>query len=193
MLRVNKGGAVVRTGASDKMPALGKAKANALIRSDGSFGGKWYRVQLGSELPGFVRAQDVKVLRGPMRKATANAVRTAHLQAAPVISMAVPSLVTKQATVRLRGTVTDERSLKDVFAFVNDKKVFFRSLEGIVATAAGVSAPFDFTFVLEPGSNTVMLVARENDDLMSRKVFGVFLDQPAVAGRSAAGKRKATR
>jgi len=64
--------------------------------------------------------------------------------------------------------------------FVGDKKVFFRSLSDITAQAGVFSYALDVPIKLKEGSNGIVVIARENDDLMSRKFFSI-LRKPALA------------
>jgi hypothetical protein len=99
----------------------------------------------------------------------------------PSIELDVPALVTPQATMRLAGFVRDEQALKDVFVFVNDKKVFYGGLRDMQPDKGIYRAPFDVTVPLKAGSNTVAVVARESNDLVTRKIFGVYRSDMGVA------------
>ena len=89
-------------------------------------------------------------------------------------------LVTREPTLKLTGTLSDERRLKDVFVFVNDKKVFFRSLETLAVGEQGVKTPIEVPLPLKVGENGVAIVVRESKDLVSRVVLGVYRE-PAEA------------
>jgi carboxyl-terminal processing protease len=66
----------------------------------------------------------------------------------------------------LSGVATDKNGLRDLYIFVNDQKVFFES-------AREVGAPIRFTveLPLKPGNNPVVVVAREDQDFMSRRAL----------------------
>ena len=121
----------------------------------------------------------MKTIVGTARP-TAGAIRWAKAQAAPVIALDPSALVTREPTLKLTGTISDERRLKDIFIFVNDKKVFYRSLEALEATEQGVKAPLDVTLPLKTGENLVAVVARESKDLVSRIVLGVYREPTEV-------------
>jgi hypothetical protein len=85
---------------------------------------------------------------------------------------------------RLRGTITNARPLKDAFVFVGDKKIFFRSLGDVVAHNGSYSYALDVPIKLKEGANGIVVIARENDDLMSRKFFSI-LRQPSARAKAA--------
>ncbi|MBI3178795.1 MAG: hypothetical protein HYZ27_04000, partial [Deltaproteobacteria bacterium] len=151
-------GVSIFAGAADNMPVMAHAKPGALLKSDASFG-KWLRVQLDTGAVGFVRADDVVAPSG--QRKPAGTVKMAPAQAAPLLSLALPPLVTTEPSLRVSGVVKDERQIKDIFVFVNDKKVFYRSLAGLPKTELGVEAPVDIVLPLKVGSNTVAVMARE--------------------------------
>ena len=191
----------VRAGAGASMPLLARAKAGALMRSDVVFDG-WRRVELKSGQMGFV--QDVEVKAAPGKKASATGLRGVDGTLAPTITLALPSLVVGTPSLQLSGVVADDTGLKDVFVFVNDRKVHYEAYgatgekpgeaTGAVDGAtlpAPVKAAIEVSIPLKPGSNTITLVARENDELISRKVIGVFRASPdAVAERVPAEPRR---
>ncbi len=186
MVRAQKGPVPVLSGAATGATVLGELRPGAQLKSDMMFGGDWLRVQLSDGRVGFMAHSDanLKVTRGS-RKATNNAVDYAEVQAAPTITLDLPNLVAQDSKLRLRGTIKDKHGLKDAFIFVNDKKVFYQSLAGLTVGADGVSWDIDLPVELAPGSNTVTVVARESDDLISREARGIFLQKvAAVADRS---------
>ena len=183
-LKVGRDEVPIYAGASDESALLAHAKPNATLRSDVSFGqeGQWRRVDLTQGLFGFVRASDVTVTRGS-RKASKAAVRLSRGQAAPDIELSLAELTTSDASLRLSGTVSDEHGLMDLFVFVNDKKVAYESLREIAPIKGMYSSPFDVTVPLDKGSNAVALVVRENDELVARKIFGIFRGEAAALAR----------
>jgi hypothetical protein len=149
------------------------------MRSDASFDG-WYRVEVGNGAPGYIRDSDIK-LGAKATAARKASVRAIMAHSVPSIELDVPALVTPQPSMRLSGFVRDEQALKDVFVFVNDKKVFYGGLSNMQADKGIYGAPFDVTVPLKTGSNTVAVVARESNDLVTRKIFGVYRSDPALA------------
>ncbi|MBI5508733.1 MAG: PDZ domain-containing protein [Deltaproteobacteria bacterium] len=185
-LKVTNGaGAPVYAGADDGAPVIGQAKAGAALKSDASFAG-FYRVLGDGDAFGFVKTDDVKAQGGG--KGAASTIRWSRAQAAPVIALERPSLITREPTVRLSGSITDERHLKDVFIFVNDKKVYYQSLDDQEPGDQGVRAPFDVTVTLKTGENGIAIVARESKDLVSRTVLGLYREPAEVVAEVPAKK-----
>jgi carboxyl-terminal processing protease len=175
-LKVEKEGEVpVYAGAADKMPIIGFAKSGTILKSDVSYG-TWWKVDALPGTPGYVKQGDVEVNK--TKKYTKGGVRPQLAATAPEIALELPSLVVAGDVLKLRGSITDDRKLKDVFVFVNDKKVYYRSLEDVKKTDKGVQASLDVPLTLKRGANTVAVVAREDDDMVGRKVFGVFRNDP---------------
>jgi carboxyl-terminal processing protease len=184
-LRVKGDGEVpIYAGASESAQVLAYATDGLQLRSDASVAsGRWRRVTLPAGAFGFLRQADATMSRGG-RAAKSTELRWAPGQAPPRVDVDLSTRVTTGDVLRLRGTISDERALKDLYIFVNEKKVHYRSLAGIPVGPNGVRAPLDVTLPLKLGSNSIAVVARENDDVMGRSVFGVYRDSPnAVAER----------
>ena len=61
--------------------------------------------------------------------------------------------------------------MQDLYIFVNDKKIYFKSNRD---ANYGPSLSFDATVPLKKGKNRILVVARENKDLMNRTVLMVL-------------------
>lgn len=170
----------VFAGADAQMPVLGYAKSGLSIRSDASFDG-WFRVEVGPSIVGFIRDSDVKVAGPRAAAAKKTAVRPIMAHSVPSIELEAPALVTSTPTLRLAGFVRDEQALKDVFVFVNEKKVYYGGLQDKQPENGVYKQPFDINVPLKAGSNTIAIVARESNDLVTRKIFGVYRSDPALA------------
>jgi carboxyl-terminal processing protease len=190
-LKAGHGGesVAIYAGATEQMPLLGHVKAGTVLHGDARFAG-WYRVATPGSVPGFVRSADAEVSRA--RKASPAGFKAAPGVTTPNITVALPSLVVPGEVLRLQATLNDERRLKDVFVFINEKKVYYRSLEDAKHTDRGVQASIDVPLKLKEGANQVAVVVREDDDMIARKIFGVFrtsakqaLPPPAAAHRPA--------
>jgi carboxyl-terminal processing protease len=183
LLRISsKEDAPIYAGAATSTTVVAWAQPGAVLKSDARLEGEWRRVEVSTGLVGYVREPDVKVARTGNRATLKQGLRLAPPIAAPRIELALPALTTSDDVLRLHGTVTDARALKDVFVLVNDKKVFFRSLAAArpASGGEGVSAPLDITLPLKKGSNSVVVGVRHDDDLMARRIFGVYRGDSAV-------------
>ena len=168
-------------GADAQMPVLAYAKGGGSIRSDAAFE-SWYRVEVGPGEPGFVRDSDVKLSGAKVQMARKAPIRPLMAHSVPSIELEVPALVTQETSLHLTGVVRDEQALKDMFVFVNEKKIYYRGLRDMQPDKGVYRASFDVNVPLKLGSNTVAVVARESDDLVTRKIFGIYRTNPdAVA------------
>ncbi|MEM6732852.1 MAG: hypothetical protein AAF658_14940, partial [Myxococcota bacterium] len=72
----------------------------------------------------------------------------------------------------------------------NDKKVYYQSFED-QSGRGDVKASLDLALKLKEGSNAVAVVARKSDDLVSRRLFGVYRSTDgAVATASETGGKQ---
>ena len=101
----------------------------------------------------------------------------------PALLIRQPPLVTSEgavpertssASLELRFSVADETSVKDAYVLVDGRKVLY--LRGGKGAA---SLPVGLNVSLVPGSNRIEVVARDGDDLTSRRTWFVY----RVAGR----------
>ncbi|MEO1171240.1 MAG: SH3 domain-containing protein [Myxococcota bacterium] len=171
-LKVPSGAQVrVFAGANAQAKLIGRASAGTLLRSDAVTDDGWRRVELKSGGFGFVRSGEIKVLSGN-RKANSGALAMDSSYVPPAIDLDIDDLVTSSPTLRLTGSVGEDEGVRDVFVFVNDKKVYYKSFDDI--EAGKNTARLDLPVDLKEGSNSVAIVARKSDELVSRRVFGVY-------------------
>jgi len=91
------------------------------------------------------------------------------------LALSFVDLLTSDTTARLKGEVRDDKALRDMFIFVNDRKVFYRSLADEKVHVDGqYKVSLDIPVPLEEGTNNVAVVVRESDDVMSRKLVGIY-------------------
>lgn len=86
--------------------------------------------------------------------------------APPVIELAKFPSSTADTSVKISGTINNIGKVRDYFIFAGEKKIAY------VPNAAPDSTMKFETFVpLEPGSNIIVIGARDQEDLMGRKVI----------------------
>ena len=89
------------------------------------------------------------------------------LEAPDLKVSAVPNnVIVESPSVTIDGMVTDQGGIKDFFIKVNDKKIFYKAADG-----KSSSLPFKVTVPLKNGINSLYLVARKTDELMSIEKF----------------------
>ncbi|MEL6761986.1 MAG: hypothetical protein AAFP04_16525, partial [Myxococcota bacterium] len=190
-LRIPQGTQVsIRSGAHPDTPMIARASGGAVLNSD-AIVGDWRRVVLKKGIIGFVESDAVKVLPGP-RKNTTGPLAMSSVFSAPAIDLELDELVTGSSTLRLTGTVHDVDGVRDVFVFLNDKKVYYKSFDSLAPSNGKVRADLNLPLKLKEGSNAVAVVARKSDELVSRRLFGVYrAPNDAVAERSVQRKTAA--
>ena len=76
-------------------------------------------------------------------------------------------------TATLRGTVTDENRVLDLYIFVGSNKVHYQSNRDGADTHR---LTFEAQLPLRPGANVVAVVARQDDDVVARRVYVIRRD-----------------
>lgn len=172
MLKVpNPGNVPIYGGASPKARVIGHASAGMLLRSDGVTSDGWRRVALKGGQIGFVRNEATKISPSS-KKSPANPLALNPDFVSPAIQLDVEEFVTSSPTYRLRGSLGRHSDVRDVFVFLNDKKVFYRSF--VEEPDPKRDARLDLSLSLKDGSNSVVVVARKSDDLISRRLVGLY-------------------
>lgn len=166
----------IRAWAAADAPAVAHAEKGARLPVSARVG-EFYRVRLGGERLGFVPAAAAKKVGGKARGA--QGVTDLFPDRPPVIHLAgvKDAVTTDGPTLDLSGKVTDDTGLRDMYVFLNNQKVFFKAFRG------GTPAEMQFatTIPLDEGLNTVVVFARENDELLSRKTVMVYRRPAALA------------
>ena len=136
---------------------------------------------------GFVAVTDFKVApkkRRGRKKAVLRPISRTDGQASPKLRLDYDKMLITGERLNLSGSVSDERGLLDVFVYVNDKKVFYRSLRGLLREDGPnglFRLPLELELPVEPGSSTVSVIARESDKLVTKRVFSVYRPEINVA------------
>ncbi len=148
--------------------------------------GEAYKVELDKGRFAFVRAADGREQRTG-KLSTAKDMEVLAFREPPQITLssdpAQGGIVVDGDRFALSGTVTNPRSLLDMYVLVNDQKVFFKSAGKEEAENGRIK--FSTDFALKEGNNTVLVVARESQDFASRKTLVVRRRPPAMAQKSA--------
>lgn len=107
---------------------------------------------------------------------TSGILDSAKIYRPPVVTLEVPShfqTISSNKELLLTGTATDEKILKDVFVFVNNKKVFFESNPPEQQLK---SLSFKTHLSLNPGYNDVTVFARDQDNLLSHQSLQLWVE-----------------
>ncbi len=133
-------------------------------------GGAFVRVDLGEGRPGWVKTSQLAEHSGVQRGKLLDVL--AHMPPTLKVDFG-GALVTGGDSLKIHGLATDDSRVRDTFIFVGSRKVFYQSNRGAKdASKQG----FEATLPLRPGTNYVMVVARESNDVASHKSFIVRRD-----------------
>ena len=129
------------------------------------------RVDLGDGRPGWISERD---LRGGNGKGGHLSDVLAHMPPKLDVDYA-STLVTREPTLHLKGRAEDDTLVRDLYVFVGARKVFYQSNRNGHEPR---KVAFDTSVPLRPGINYVTVVAREDNEIMSRETFIVRRDGP---------------
>ena len=135
--------------------------------------GDWYRVPLGDGMVGWAYAADVTLDADAQGETAATPVAP---KGPPVISFGdrTPGPETQDDALTLSGEVLGEAVVKDLLIFVNNRKVFFKSN----GTGAADRLRFSARVPLEQGVNRITVIARQDEELESRRTVIVNRARP---------------
>ncbi len=151
---------------------VARAAGGALELSAQAGTSGFVRVDLGEGRPGWVKDGAVVPAKGASKGKLTDVL--AHMPPTLQVNYG-GALVTRTDTLKLDGTVADDTRVRDVFVFVGSRKVFYQSNRGAKNVT---SQKFATALPLRPGINFVMVVARESNDVASRRSFIVRRDAP---------------
>jgi len=163
----------LRAGASEKMPVV--AQVDGPVMVNGRLG-SWLSVSLPWGGTGWAPL----ALMGPAgRRDGAAGQPRALLSSSPPVVSVTPNpggTVVVGDELVVRGEVVDDRVLKDLFVFVNDRKVHYETV-----SADSSRQSFDLNVALDAGENLVEVFARDGDDHLGSLSFGVYRDVSAAS------------
>ena len=91
----------------------------------------------------------------------------------PVITLDGNYLTSQSQNIDLKGMVTDNRQVKDLYVFSNKKKVFYKNYLKKQADKVNFSIPL----LLDKQDNFITLISRDNEDVITRKsIFIRYLE-----------------
>src|SRR5438067_482023 len=176
---------------------LATVKKGAVLPVHGKAGQFWrvewqkgrmgfFPIAAGKEAPG--AKTNLKTVSEVMQS-EAPAIRLANLDTSR------GGVETEQDHLSLAGSAVDANGMRDLQIFVqheNDyRKVFFRTSRKPGQQAMGAPTQLDFQtdLPLKPGNSTVVIIAREDDDLQTQRTIVVHRKQPVVAQKQGERER----
>ena len=134
--------------------------------------GGFARINLGGGRPGWVAANAASPAQGQVAQDPPLDWVTGH--ARPQIELAdLGDYVTRDEVLRVQGKATDGQRVRDVYISTGGHKVYYESNQG--STTPG-ELTFDAEIPVHPGMNSIMVVAREDNDSITRHYFTVRRD-----------------
>ena len=134
--------------------------------------GAFARINLGGGRPGWVATSAVSPAQGQVSQEPPLAWATD--KASPEIEVAaLDSYVTRGEVFRLQGKATDAQRVRDLYISTSGHKVYYESNQG---SANPGELTFDAEIPIRPGMNSVMVVAREDNNSVTRHFFMVRRD-----------------
>jgi carboxyl-terminal processing protease len=160
----------VRGQASESAPVVALIGAGSRLTRTGEYKG-FTRVKLDDTRFGFLDSDDVsntndaeKIVLEPVLS-----------HSPPLVEVKPATLATSADTVRIEGFATDVDQVRDAYAFVSSRKVFYMSNR---KSNHPKKLEFSFDAQLKPGINVITVVARENEDTASAQTLVVRKDGP---------------
>ncbi|MCP4869858.1 MAG: hypothetical protein GY898_14200 [Proteobacteria bacterium] len=154
------------------------ASAVGAVQIDGRLG-QWFRTRLPWGTTGWIAAAELV----PAARGDELVEATRHLSnSPPVVQLASNPggsvVVTDQLTVS--GAIVDDSDVRDLFVFVNDKKVSYT-----LAPAASPEHPFELKVDLVPGDNRIEIFARDDQDHIGSLSLGVYRESATASAPAA--------
>ena len=75
----------------------------------------------------------------------------------------------------INGSISDPQGIKDMYVFLNKKKVYYRNF---VSLADRHTIGFAFQITFEKQNNELILVARDNNEVTARKRIYLRYEAP---------------
>ncbi|MFW2388798.1 MAG: MXAN_5808 family serine peptidase [Polyangiales bacterium] len=130
------------------------------------------RVNLGGGRPGWVPSDAISSAQGQVSKEPPLAWVTGN--ASPRIELApIETYVTRDEVFHIRGEAEDGQRVRDLYISTGGHKVYYESNQG---STNPKKLAFDAEIPLHPGMNSIMVVAREDNNSAARHFFMVRRD-----------------
>ena len=134
--------------------------------------GAYARVNLGAGRPGWVAAGAISPSQGQVSKDPSVVWAIPH--SSPEIELAaLESHITRDDVFRVQGKATDGQRVRDLYISTSRHKVYYESNQGSTTPR---ELAFDAEIPVHPGMNSIMVVARENNNSVTRHFFMVRRD-----------------
>ncbi len=165
----------ILSGAHSEAPAFARVARGTHLQATARVGQYW-RVNMGGDAYGFVLRSEVsKEGKNQRRRST---IKPLSGESAPELHVQPTPLVVNSADMQISGNITDNGGMRDMFVFVNERKVFYESL-----THATGKHAFKINLSLDTGSNRVSVIVRKTEETVSTHSFRVYRRTPGEMAR----------
>ncbi len=165
-------GTEIRESPRSDAPVIGRTQKPVRLLQVATGPEGYARINLGGGRPGWVRASDLSAAKGQVARDPALAWATQN--APPELELAgMNDFVTREDKLRLRGKASDQHRVRDLYIFASGRKVYYESNQ---RSRTPEELEFDAEIPLQPGLNTIIIVAREDNDSEVRHYFTVRRD-----------------
>jgi carboxyl-terminal processing protease len=150
------------------------ASVTGVVQVDGRLG-QWFRTKLPWGTSGWIAASQLV----PAARGDELAEPTRQLSHSPPVVQLFGNLggsVVVASQLTLSGSIVDDSDVRDLFVFVNDKKVSYS-----LATGISREHPFELTVDLIPGDNRIEIFARDDQDHIGSLSLGVYRESATAA------------
>lgn len=165
--------ATLRTWAGPEAPAVGHAQRGAVFKVVGKSGG-WYKVTSATQ-SAFAAQKDVTLGHFSGKE---GAFHPIWQVTPPKIALEVPSYATDKPNITIKGEVSDETRVADVYIFVRNaeaeiegQKVYYRSNR---RSADPKTLRFSAQVPLWKGANYLSVFARENNQVQANQMVVIY-------------------
>lgn len=149
-------------------PIIAQASQDATLPTKRSFG-KFLHVELPNQGMGWIKKSEVTLTRLSKTKKPTGEIQPVVFQP-PKVTSDLGKRIFRSLDgqfLHLTGSISGSDPIKDLLVFVNQKKVFYQNYED--PSLKGPTQSFKTSIPLEPGTNRVLLLARDQNDLMQRE------------------------
>ncbi len=163
-------GATLLESAKDGARGFGSIPAGTPVSVIGR-AGQFDKVSVDGSRFAFVASSELS--DGASKPATTLPFSDVYSHAPPELTLEAAALSTREGTVKIKGTASATTQIKDLYGFVGNRKIFYRSNKKATDPR---SATFEIEVPLKPGVNIINVFARENADSITRRSLIVRRD-----------------
>ena len=161
---------------------IGLLKSGSLLQAHGKFG-DYLRVQVeptsasanAQKLFGYVRVNQLSASAALPAKTALASLDMALIHSPPLLKVKASELATEAESVAIEVDALDASGgIQDAYVFLGSRKIFYQPN----AEKGGKQMQFKLDVPLKPGVNLITVVARENEEISTRRVIVVRKDGP---------------